>query len=186
MRKKDYYTKKAKNQGYRARSAFKLKQIHKKYKLIKEGDRVLDLGCWPGGWSIICNNLGAKVTGVDLTSPKKVAGVEFIRDSVFSDKLLSLGKFDVVLSDLSPKKSGIKSLDQELAIELAERALFLATNLLEKKGTFLCKIFQGKGTDNFLKKIMESFREVKTIKPNASRKESTEMYVLAKNLISKK
>ncbi len=130
MRRKDFYTRKAKSGGYRARSAFKLKQIQKKYKMIKEGDRVLDLGCWPGGWSIVCNNLGAKVTGVDLTPPKKVEGVEFIKEDVFSDEILKLGKFNAVLSDLSPKKSGIKFLDQELSINLVNRALFLALNML--------------------------------------------------------
>ena len=183
MRQKDAYTKKAKAKGLRARSAYKLKQIQKSFNIIKEKDKVLDLGCWPGGWSIVAKNLGAEVIGIDLDLPKKVDGVTFIQEDVFSDTVLTLGKFNVILSDLSPKKSGVKSIDQELSIELVKRVLFISQKLLKNKGIMLCKYFQGKDIDKFIKEVRKHFKMVKTIKPKASKKESREMYLLAKDFL---
>src|SRR3989344_2923436 len=180
--KKDFYTIKAKREDLRARSAYKLEDINKKYKLIKFGNHVLDLGCWPGGWLLITKRIvGDKgyVLGIDEKEIEKVENADFIKGNVFSNEVfdrIKEKKFDVVLSDLAPNTSGILELDNERSYELSLRALEIAKIILNKNGNFICKIFMGENFSNFLKQVGENFEFVKSVKPDASKKGSKEMY----------
>lgn len=185
--KKDYYTKKAKQENYPARSVYKLEEIDKKYNLIKEGDKVLDLGCAPGSWLIyIAKKIGekGKVVGVDVVDLKiKIPqNAIILKEDVMS--FIPQGgreKYDVVVSDLSPSTSGIDFIDVERSLEFCERALKIAQRVLNKGGNFVCKIFEGEGTDEFLKKVKQNFELAKKFKPKASRKWSREIYIVGKN-----
>ena len=177
---KDFYTKKARQEGYSARSAYKLKQINKKYRLIKEGDNVLDLGCWPGGWSQVASQIiGPKgsVTGVDVKEIKiRIRNFEQAKADVnqfHTEKI-----FKVVISDTAPRTSGAKELDHEISISLARRALSIAKTNLIANGNFLCKVFQGRYFKKLLDDIKRSFKFVKPVKPEASKKESKEIYII--------
>lgn len=175
---RDKYTVKAKSEGYRARSAYKLFQINKKYKMIKKGYDVLDLGCWPGGWLKVAKKLSktGRILGIDLTRIKPIEGVEFIKGDI--NEVEIEGKFDVVLSDMAPKTSGIIDLDVERSFQLAEIALGKAKKHLKKNGSFIVKIFQGKNFDEYLKKVKKNFGFAKTTKPETSRKRSKEVYII--------
>jgi len=184
--RKDFYFKKAKEEGYRARSAYKLFELNKKYNLIKRSDRVLDLGCNPGSWlqaaSKISNGL---VVGVDILPMKEIKNVNFIQANVTDKKTIDMIKsisneFDVILSDMAPKTSGIKELDHNKSIYLSEKALEIAENLLVNNGNFLCKVFQGEFFKEFLDNIKKKFEFVKSSKPESSRRESKEIYIIAK------
>ncbi|RME54246.1 RlmE family RNA methyltransferase [Candidatus Woesearchaeota archaeon] len=180
---RDSYTIKAKKEGMRARSAYKLVQLNRKYKLVGSNDDVLDLGCWPGGWLVALTKITkGKVVGVDLNEIQPVNGVEFIKADVFKFKINEV--FDVVISDMAPKTTGIHELDCERSIDLAEAALSIAKKNLKPGGNFLVKVFQGKGFDDFLKSIKKCFAFVKTTKPEASRKRSKEIYVIGFKLKS--
>ena len=185
MRQRDFYTKKAVQEGYRARSSFKLKQINAKYHIISLGSSVLDLGCWPGGWLIAAREMSrnGRIVGVDLAAISPVKGADFIQGDIFSgdveDKIAGYGAFDVVMSDMAPKTSGIKSLDVGRSIALSERALELALKFLKPGGSFLCKVFQGDGFNEFLIGVRKHFDFCKSVKPDASRKESKEIYIIA-------
>jgi len=181
MRQKDTYTIKAKAAGLRARSAYKLFQINKRYRLIKTGDDVLDLGCWPGGWLIAAKRLGARrVAGIDIMQIEPISGVEFIKGDVLDSSTVEKvkGSFDVLLSDMAPKTSGILSIDIARSIELAEAALNIARRFLKPKGNFLVKIFQGEGFGEFFEKVKKHFAFVKTTKPAASKARSKEVYIV--------
>jgi len=182
--KKDYYTKKAKKENYPARSVYKLEEIDKKYGLIKKGDKVLDLGCAPGSWLMyIAKKIGEKgrVVGVDVLEMK----IKIPQNAIFLKKdIMSFdvwGKYDVVVSDLAPSTSGIDFVDAERSLEYCERALEIAKKVLNKGGNFLCKIFEGEGTDEFFKKVKNNFEWAKRFKPKASRKWSREIYIIGKN-----
>lgn len=178
---KDYYSRKAKEENYPARSVYKLEEIDKKYNLIKKGDKVLDLGCAPGSWLIYISkkvsNEGG-VIGVDIEDLKiKIPqNAEFIRRNVMDFQ--PEGKFDAVVSDLAPSTSGIDFVDAERSLEYCERALKIAERVLEKGGNFVCKIFEGEGTDEFFKKVKKEFEFAKKFKPKASRKWSREIYIV--------
>ncbi|MCS7385910.1 MAG: RlmE family RNA methyltransferase [archaeon GB-1867-005] len=189
--KKDFYYLKAKAEGYRSRAAFKLKQILKKFKLIKKGDVVVDLGAAPGGWLQVAREaVGNKgvVVGVDVASisPLPWPNVKTMLLDVTSKdaakeirKLLPKGSADVLLSDLAPKVSGIWDLDHARQIFLAEKALDIAKQILRPGGNAVIKIFQGSMTEDFIRKIKQTFKVVKLYKPPASRKESAEIYIIA-------
>ena len=186
---KDFYTRKSREEGYYARSVYKLKEINKKYDLIRKGDVVLDLGCSPGGWiqaSLEIVGVQGFVTGIDLTSIRKIEAknFKFIRSDIKEAKIE--GAFDVILSDMAPKTTGVKDLDQERSYDLAETALNIAKKHLKPCGNFLCKIFQGPRYQEFLDEVRQSFEFVKTAKPEASKQESKEMYVIGKCFKSKK
>jgi 23S rRNA (uridine2552-2'-O)-methyltransferase len=175
---------KAKKQGYRARSVFKLFEINQKYQLIKRADHVLDLGSFPGSWlqaSLKLVKKEGKVTGIDLKEIKKLQA-EFIKADILDDKIFDLikQKYDVILSDLAPKTSGIKDIDQEKSYLLSKRALEIAKKFLKKRGNFLCKTFQSEKTPLLVKEIKKQFFSVKTFKPKTSKKRSKEIYIIAK------
>jgi len=176
---KDRYTIKAKREGYNARSVYKLFDINNRYNLVKRGDLVLDLGCWPGSWLQACLELKAKPVGVDLRETK-VEGAftitgDITKKEVF-DKIKGFGGFDVVLSDLAPSTTGNIEIDQFWSYELSKMAFLIARNVLKLGGNFLVKIFQGKESEILLNELKKSFRFVKAYKPEASKKRSKEIY----------
>jgi len=192
--KKDKFYKRAKEEGYRSRSAFKLLQIEDKYRVIKEGDVVVDLGAAPGGWSQVARRLvGEKgvVISVDLRHIEKIEGVEIIKSDItkqeetvktVKETLLMKGKdsVDVVLSDASPELSGNRSYDHFRSFELSESALNIASALLRKNGYFVAKIFQGACYNKFYTDVKGKFGYTKAYSPEASRKRSAEVYVIGK------
>jgi len=185
----DVFHRRAKQQGFVARSVFKLEEIDQKHHLLRRGGRVLDLGCKPGSWLQYAGTIvgpdGALV-GIDRTPlDKPVPGARLLVGDVFAvtpEELRGeLDGFDVVLSDMAPDTSGVRSLDQARSEGLFERALEIAELTLAKGGHFVGKLFQGPDWQRLLKRAREGFGEVRTVKPAGSRKESIEQYVVAKN-----
>ncbi|MGH9988416.1 MAG: RlmE family RNA methyltransferase [Nitrososphaeraceae archaeon] len=187
--RRDQYRKLAKQQGYRSRAAFKLLQLNKSYKIIKNSDKVVEFGCAPGGWIQVATQLvgpSGLVLGLDLKEINPLAGASFIKGSI-DDPLLTqillqtIGpndKFDVVLSDMSPNVSGIWEIDHERQISLTRHALHVSMRILERRGNAIYKIFQGVSTRSFVNELAEHFALVKLSKPPASRQESSELYVI--------
>ncbi|MEM1514758.1 MAG: RlmE family RNA methyltransferase [Candidatus Bathyarchaeia archaeon] len=188
-RKRDYYYRRAKEENYRSRAAYKLKHAVKKYGFIKPGDVVIDLGAAPGGWlQVVREIIGDKgfVLGVDTKAIESLGYenvytlVGDIMDPVVLERIKAIlpRLADVVLSDVSPNISGIWELDHARQIELAERSLQIASSTLRKSGSFFVKVFQGELLEQFLKEVGALFSQIKIVKPEASRKESAEIYVL--------
>jgi len=179
----DKFTRRSRDEGFRARSVYKLIFLNRKYRIIKKENKVLDLGCWPGSWLQVITQLNAHAVGVDIKQITSMPGVKFILGDVKDEKTISKikthGKFDVVLSDLSPNTSGNRQLDQERSLELCEIAFKIARDLLKNKGNFVCKLFQGGEFENFLNDVKKKFYFVKSTKPEASKKSSKEMYIVA-------
>ncbi|MDP2938714.1 MAG: RlmE family RNA methyltransferase [Candidatus Omnitrophota bacterium] len=180
--KTDTYTRRAKKENYPARSIYKLQEIDQKYKIVKVMDRVLDLGCAPGSWLLyLSKEIGynGKIVGVDINDLK----IEIPQNAILIKedvmKFETTEKFNAVVSDLSAHTTGIDFSDAEETLELCWRALEIAKKVLIKGGNFVCKIFEGEGTDEFFKEIEKSFEFSKRFKPKASRKQSREMYVVA-------
>ncbi len=186
-RKRDVFYREAKAQGYRSRAAFKLIQIDARFDLIYEGDVVVDLGAAPGGWSQVARDLvgdAGRVVAVDRVGLRPVPGVEAWRgdleDPAFLDVLAAgVGMADVVVSDMSPRLSGHKSLDHARSIELGRRALAAAVRILRPRGHFVCKVFQGEDLGKFRREIARHFDDVHGHTPEASEKASRELYLVA-------
>ncbi len=191
--KHDRFYKAAKTEGYRSRSAFKLLQIVHKFKLIKPGDIVVDLGAAPGGWSQVAHELiGDKgtVISVDLLSMAPIAGVVVLKGDITNEETISTilealaskerKAVDVVISDVAPQLSGNKDLDQYRSCELSTAALTIATELLKEKGNFVTKIFQGEYYPQFYKSVKLKFKDTRAYSPAATRKRSAEVYVVGK------
>ena len=183
---KDKFTLRAIQEGYRARSAYKLISLNKKYNLIRKNDNVLDLGAWPGSWMQVCLNLEAKVIGVDIKQIDSMEGARFILGDISElktiERIKENAKYDVVLSDLSPKTTGIN--DQELSLDLSYKALEIAKEVLKRNGNFVCKTFQSQEFNEFLKELKQYFNFVKATKPEASKKKSKEMYIVCKGYLT--
>jgi 23S rRNA (uridine2552-2'-O)-methyltransferase len=187
----DPYVKQAQKEGYRARSAYKLIELNEKDRLIRPGMRILDLGSAPGGWSQVAGKLvGARgrVLATDILPMDALPNVDFIQgdftDDVVVQQLLDwLGgaKFDLIISDIAPNTTGIDSADAAKSIYLLELALDVARRTLKSHADFVAKMFQGSGSDQFLKELRTHFGKVMVRKPAASRKESREVYVVAKD-----
>ncbi len=186
----DPYVQKATKLGYRSRAAFKLMQIHEKDRLFQKGQTVLDLGASPGGWAQqLVKILGPKgtVVAVDLLPMEPIAGVTFIQGDFLADNTLEALKtvcppkgVDWIISDMAPNLSGMAAIDQPRMMLLAETTLELAPLILKPKGGLLIKILQGEGIDDFRRALKEQFSTVQTRKPDASRAESSEIYLLAR------
>ena len=185
----DIYYQKAKIKGYRSRSAFKLIQINKKFDVFFKGANVLDLGAAPGGWCQVSRELigsDGAVIGIDKLDIKKIDGIEFykanIGDNIFKYELLNLNikKFDVILSDMAPNTTGHGSTDHLRIINLVELAIDTANQYLKKNGFFVCKVFQGGAQGKLLEFMNLHIKEIKYFKPDASRKESPETYLIGK------
>jgi 23S rRNA (uridine2552-2'-O)-methyltransferase len=183
----DHYTRRAKKEHFPARSIYKLQEIQSKYKLIKKGDKVLDLGCFPGSWILYAADLVGKkgeVIGIDIkpVSIKVPSNTKiYTADVLFLDDALrvSIGKdFNVLLSDMAPKTSGNKHVDAARSLELCQAALFFAQNLLIKNGSFVCKIFQGADFKKFADSLDATFSRHKIFKPQSTRKASKEIYII--------
>ena len=183
IKRKDFYFKRAKKEGFLARSAYKLIDLNRKYNLIRKNSDVLDIGCSPGGWVQVCLKLHARrVVGIDIEKAKiKDSRFEFVNEDVNEIDVAKLGKFDVVLSDISPKTKGF--FDSEESADLSRKAWKIAVQVLKPKGNFLCKIFQGAEFDEFCREIRKHFYFFKVSKPKASRKESREMYLIGKGFL---
>ena len=187
QRKSDHYTRKAKAAGYPARSVYKLEEIQQKHRLIRPGDRVLDLGCAPGSWMIYAARqaTGGEVIGVDLKPvtaalPKNARAVVGDALDPESDALKRLeGVFDVVLSDMAPSTTGRKEVDAARSFDLCMAALAIARRLLRAGGRFCCKIFTGEDFERFYEAVKAAFSESKIYKPKSSRKASKETYIIA-------
>ncbi|MBK2092404.1 RlmE family RNA methyltransferase [Francisella philomiragia] len=185
----DYYVLQANKLGYRSRASFKILEIQDKYNLFKQNMFIVDLGAAPGGWSeqvvkFIGNN--GKLIALDLLEMAPIAGVEFIQGDFSSDEtyerltqLINDKKIDCVISDMAPNLSGNKTSDQARSIHLLELALDFATTNLNRNGSFVAKVFQGQGSDEYLKLVRESFNKVTQFKPKSSRPKSREFYVVA-------
>ncbi len=186
-RKKEHYYRAAKREGYRSRSAYKLKQIAKNQKLLLGVDRVVELCCSPGGWTQVLKELDSslQIVAVDLDMMPPLEGVRFIQGDILDEKVveriesLTGGTVDLVLSDCSPKVTGQWDLDVARQLSLVEGTINIAYRLLGNKGKVLAKVFQGSGFQEFLQSVKKRFNSVKLIKPDASRKTSAEMYLLA-------
>jgi 23S rRNA (uridine2552-2'-O)-methyltransferase len=188
----DPYVEEAKRRGYRSRAAFKLIEIDDKYRLLKPGMTVVDLGAAPGGWSqIAAERVGSaegrgQVLAVDLVAIEPLPGVEALAlDVSASDAPAAIraqlkgGRADVVLSDMASPATGHRATDHLRVIALVEAALDLAEDVLKPGGTFLAKVFQGGAGGELVARLKRSFAKVQHVKPKASRPESPEVYVLA-------
>jgi len=179
---KDHYFIKAKKEGLRARSSYKLIEIQKKYHLIKKDDTVLDIACAPGSWLQVTKKFTrGLIIGVDLQSIKPVEGVTFIQGDITDPEIQSqlTMKFNVVLSDIAPKTSGVRERDQLISYELSLESFRIAKKVLKKGGNFLVKTFQSKETDDLFKEIKPHFEFVKRYSPEATRRGSKEIFIIA-------
>ncbi|MCB4204048.1 RlmE family RNA methyltransferase [Deferribacterales bacterium Es71-Z0220] len=187
-KRKDGYYKMAKAEGYSSRAAYKLKEINDKYKLIKKGDTVLDAGCAPGGWlqvlSEIVGNSG-KIVGVDILDIKNVKGenIHFIKGDLTEAKTLEevltySNRYHTVVSDAAPNTSGQKIVDHMNSLELVKTIFNFTKKVLVKNGNFLFKLFDGEDRDDFIKELKNYFKNVKILRPDATRKNSFEIYVI--------
>jgi len=186
----DPYVKLALAQGYRSRAAFKLLEINQRDNLFKPGLRVVDLGAAPGGWSQVAKTcVGAKgfVVSIDILAMEPLKDVyeiqgNFEQPAVMAQLLSYLpgGQADLVISDMAPNLSGIAVVDQAKAFALAEAALLSLEGFLIKDGTFVVKIFQGRGFTDYLQVVKQHFKQVMLRKPKASRSDSSEVYIVAK------
>lgn len=185
----DHYTERAKKERYPARSVFKLKEAQKKFCLIKKDDRVLDLGCSPGSWLLYAAELVGKrgrVVGIDLKEIRiklppqaktLTADIMTIDRAWFDEQKLG-DRFNVVLSDMAPATSGNKGLDAARSFQLCQAALNIAEMVLKPGGSFICKIFQGEEFKEFSDIVKNRFKRHKIFKPQSSRKESKEVFIV--------
>ena len=182
----DAFQRRARREGYRSRSVYKLMDIQKRSKIFRKDDTVLDLGAAPGGWSqIALEYIGedGKLIGVDLQHILPLKGAQFLQGDIREpetrkelEKLVP--KVDVVLSDMSPNLSGNYSVDQARSVELSSLALEIASE--RKAKSFVVKVFEGSDFQDFRKTVIDEFGSVRTLSPEASRKQSSEVYLIAK------
>jgi 23S rRNA (uridine2552-2'-O)-methyltransferase len=181
----DPYVAAAKGKGYRSRAAFKLVELDEKFRLLKKGAKVLDLGAAPGGWSQVAVAKGATVVAADVLAIEPIAGVTFFQADLTDAATPALlkealgGPADLVLTDMAAPTTGHRATDHIRTIALVEIALDVAEDTLRPGGAFVGKVFQGGATGDLLARIKRRFREVKHVKPPASRSDSVELYLVA-------
>ena len=188
---RDPYVQQARRDGWRSRAVYKLEQIDQKERLLRPDMVCVDIGAAPGSWSqYVSQKLKgrARIVAVDLLEMDALPGVEFIQgdfqeDAVLERILAAIGPdgADLVMSDIAPNITGTRVVDQPRSMHLVELALDLARRVLKKKGSFICKVFQGEGFDAFVLDARRSFERVRVIKPKASRAGSREVYLVARN-----
>jgi 23S rRNA (uridine2552-2'-O)-methyltransferase len=192
----DPYVARARREGFRSRAAYKLIEIDDKHRLLRPGARVIDLGAAPGGWSQVASERvrasagegrgGGRVVAIDLLDMAPIAGVDFIAldflDPSAPERIETLlgGTADVVLSDMAANATGHRATDHLRIMALAEAAAEIARDVLAPGGSFLCKVLQGGTEAKLLARLKKDFAEVKHVKPAASRRDSAELYLLAK------
>ena len=185
-RRRDPYYRAAQREGLRSRAAFKLTYIQNRFNLLRPGQRVLDMGAAPGGWSLIARDLvgpRGQVISVDLRGFEPAEGITFVRGRVGDPRLLErLGKepFDVCLSDMAPSVSGNYDIDHARSVELAELAFGVAQKVLRPGGSFAVKVFQGDLANDLRRRIARSFERLDVTKPAASREASSEVYFVGR------
>ena len=185
----DPYVKQAQKDGYRSRASYKLLEIQEKYKLIRPGMSVVDLGAAPGGWSQVTSRLiggQGRLIASDILEMDSIPDVTFIQGDFTQDEVLARileavgnSQVDLVISDMAPNMSGTPEVDMPKAMFLCELALDLAERILKPGGNFVIKIFQGEGFDAYVKNTRQKFDKVQMIKPDSSRGSSREQYMLA-------
>jgi 23S rRNA (uridine2552-2'-O)-methyltransferase len=181
----DPYVKQAKAEGYRSRAAYKLLEIDEKFKLLKQGAKIVDLGAAPGGWAQVAVKKKCKVVGLDLLAVPPIAGAEILQLDFMADdapeklKALLGGEADAVLSDMAPNTTGDTATDHIRIMVLNEAAYHFACEVLKEGGSFVAKVWQGGTEGEMLAGMKRRFRTVKHFKPKASRADSAEMYVVA-------
>lgn len=190
----DPYVAKSKVEGYRSRSAYKLIEINEKFKILKSGMNVIDLGAAPGGWSQVIakiinsdkENAKNKLIAIDIQPMESIAGVIILQKNIFADDIKTLiktklnNKFaDVVLSDMAANTTGHNATDHFKIINLCENAFQLSMSILKPKGHFIAKVFKGGIENDLLTRLKDNFTLVKHFKPNASYKSSSEFYLIA-------
>ena len=194
-RKREAFHRQAKKEGYRARSAYKLKQINERFKILRKGMAVADLGCAPGGWSqVLVELVGPEgfVVGVDLRRTRPIEGAKLLKgDFTKAETHEALAAalreadreaLDAVVSDMAPDMSGNYQVDQARSVHLSQMALDAALRHLRPGGAFVCKVFEGVDFTEFRDRVKDRFHVVKTFHPPASRKQSSEVYLIALNL----
>lgn len=187
----DPYVKKAQREGYRSRAAYKLLEIQERDRILRPGQMIVDLGAAPGGWTQIAAAKavpGGVVFALDILPMDALAGVQIMqgdfREQTVLDELLKLlegRRIDLVLSDMAPNISGVDSVDQPRAMYLAELALEFSRQVLAPGGVLLVKVFQGQGSEEYLRSLRTAFTSLAIRKPKASRPRSNEVYALARN-----
>ena len=181
----DPYVAAAKAKGYRSRAAFKLLELDGKFHFLKKGAKVLDLGAAPGGWSQVAAARGATVVAADVLAMEAIPGVTFFQADLTDAHVPALlkraldGPADVVMTDMAAPTTGHRATDHIRTIALVEIALEVALDALKPGGTFVGKVFQGGSSSDLLARLKKAFREVRHVKPPASRAESVELYVVA-------
>jgi 23S rRNA (uridine2552-2'-O)-methyltransferase len=181
----DPYVAAARSKGFRSRAAFKLLELDEKFRFLKKGARVLDLGAAPGGWSQVAAKAGATVVAADVLEMEDIPGVTFFKADLTDTHVPAMlkraldGPADIVLTDMAAPTTGHRATDHIRTIALVEIALEVAEDCLRPGGTFVGKVFQGGSSNELLVRLKKSFREVKHVKPPASRAESVELYVVA-------
>jgi len=185
----DPYVKQAQKDGYRSRASYKLLEIQEKYKLIRPGMSVVDLGAAPGGWSQVTSRLiggQGRLIASDILEMDSIPDVTFIQGDFTQDEVLAQileavgnSQVDLVISDMAPNMSGTPEVDMPKAMFLCELALDLAARILKPGGNFVIKVFQGEGFDAYVKDARQKFDKVQMIKPDSSRGSSREQYMLA-------
>jgi 23S rRNA (uridine2552-2'-O)-methyltransferase len=179
----DHYVRKARQEGYRSRAAYKLVELDEKHSLFKPGMTVLDLGAAPGGWSQVAVQKvmpGGRVIAIDILEVAPISGVTVLKGDFRQVAIEE--RADVVLSDVSPNLSGIPNVDQARLLELALAAIEVCAKLLKRDGVFVVKAFHGEAFDELRERLEALFTKVKVVKPSASRGESAETYVVARGL----
>ena len=189
----DQYVKQSQADGYRSRASYKLIEIDDKYRLLKPGYRMLDLGCAPGGWTqVAAERVGSNgfILASDILPMDALPDVTFIQgdfsaDQVFDRLLHQIGEdgLDLVLSDMAPNLSGVKNIDQPRSMLLVELAFDIACRTLRPGGSFLTKVFHGEGFDQFVRDSRSAFGRITTVKPSASRSRSRETYLLGRDFL---
>ena len=185
----DPYVKQAQKDGYRSRASYKLLEVQEKYKLIRPGMSVVDLGAAPGGWSQVTSRLiggQGRLIASDILEMDSIPDVTFIQGDFTEDEVLTRileavgnSQVDLVISDMAPNMSGTPEVDMPKAMFLCELALDLAERILKPGGNFVIKIFQGEGFDVYLKDARRKFDKIQMMKPDSSRGSSREQYMLA-------
>lgn len=191
--RKDHLYNQAKSEGYRSRAAYKLVELNNKYKFIKKGSSILDLGAWPGGWLQIASKLigdNGVAVGVDLVEIEPIVDAPNVkvitgdaRDDSTIEQILSLvdGKFDIVLSDMSPKLSGIREVDSVASVACGEIALFVCEKVLKPSGVLVIKLFKSSESDQFIKQSRPRFEKIVRCELDSTRKTSNEFYFVGLN-----
>ncbi len=189
----DAYARRARDEKWLARSVYKLQQIDNKFKLIRKGSRVLDLGCYPGSWcqyALRKTGPQGQVTGIDLKRTDRLSSpaFRFIEADVLTlepEKLaLTIEARDLVLSDLAPATTGIRAADESRSLELADKAADIACALLNAGGHFVVKIFEGEDLNHYKEGVSGHFQQVRLFRPKATRKHSREVYLVGKGFVN--